>query len=53
MLKDFSAFPEDIIHKIQGESVKSREIYFAIYQAIAKDKNKPGLYREYSSGFFD
>ena len=53
MLKEFSAFPEDIIHKIQGESVKSREIYFAIYQAIAKDKNKPGLYREYSSGFFD
>jgi type I restriction enzyme R subunit len=53
MLKDFSAFPEDIIHKIQGESVKSREIYFAIYQAIAKDKNKPGLYREYSPSFFD
>jgi len=53
MLKDFSAFPEDIIHKIQGEAVKSREIYFAIYQAIAKDKNYPGLYREYSSGFFD
>jgi type I restriction enzyme, R subunit len=53
MLKDFSAFREDIIHKIQGEAVKSREIYFAIYQAIAKDKNRPGLYREYSPGFFD
>ena len=53
MLKEFSAFPEDIIHKIQGEALKSREIYFAIYQAIAKDKNYPGLYREYSSGFFD
>lgn len=53
MLKDFSGFNEDIIHKIQGEAVKSREIYFAIYQAIAKDKNRPGLYREYSSGFFD
>lgn len=53
MLKDFSSFPEDIIHKIQGSAVKSREIYFAIYQAIAKDKNNPGLYREYSPGFFD
>ncbi|HEY9864536.1 MAG TPA: DEAD/DEAH box helicase family protein, partial [Candidatus Obscuribacterales bacterium] len=53
ILKDFSAFPEDIIHKIQGEPVKSREIYFAIYQAIAKDKNSPGLYRQYSPGFFD
>jgi type I restriction enzyme R subunit len=53
MLKDFSAFSENIIHKIQGEDVKSREIYFAIYQAIAKDKNNPGLYRKYSPGFFD
>jgi type I restriction enzyme R subunit len=53
MLKDFSAFREDILHKIQGEAVKSREIYFAIYQAIAKDKNHPGLFRDYSPGFFD
>lgn len=53
ILKDFSAFPEDIIHKIQGEPVKSREIYFAIYQAIAEDKNNPGLYQQYSPGFFD
>jgi type I restriction enzyme, R subunit len=53
MLKDFSAFDEDVLHKIQGEVVKSREIYFAIYQAIAKDKNRPGLYRQYSPGFFD
>jgi type I restriction enzyme R subunit len=53
MLKDFSVFGEDVLHKIQGEVVKSREIYFAIYQAIAKDKNRPGLYRQYSPNFFD
>ena len=28
-------------------------MYFAIYQAIAGDKNRPGIYREYSPGFFD
>ena len=36
-----------------GEVNKSREIYFAIYQAIAKDERRPGLYREYDPGFFD
>src|SRR3989442_7476002 len=39
--------------KIQGEAVKSREVYFATYQAIAKDERRPGLYREYTSDFFD
>lgn len=39
--------------KIEGEAVKSREIYFAIYQAIAKDERRPGLYREYAPNFFD
>jgi type I restriction enzyme R subunit len=53
IMKDFSVFPEDVRHKIQGEAVKSREMYFAIYQAIAKDKNHPGLYRDYSPEFFD
>ncbi len=36
-----------------GEANKGREIYFAIYQAIAKDERRPGLYREYSPDFFD
>ena len=26
---------------------KGREMYFAIYQAIAKDKNRPGLYKQF------
>jgi type I restriction enzyme R subunit len=39
--------------KIQGEAIKSREMYFATYQAIAKDERRPGLYREYSPEFFD
>lgn len=36
-----------------GEANKSREMYFAIYQAIAKDEHRPGLYREYAPDFFD
>jgi type I restriction enzyme R subunit len=39
--------------KIAGKAVKSREMYFATYQAIAKDERRPGLYREYPRDFFD
>jgi type I restriction enzyme R subunit len=51
--KDFAAFDENIVHKIQGEVIKSREIYFALYQALAGDKTRPGIYQNYSPGFFD
>jgi type I restriction enzyme R subunit len=50
--KTFSPFG-DARHKIEGEAIKSREMYFAIYQAIAKDSRRPGLYREYPRDFFD
>jgi type I restriction enzyme, R subunit len=50
--KTFAPFG-DARHKIEGEAVKSREMYFAIYQAIAKDERRPGLYREYPRDFFD
>lgn len=36
-----------------GTAVKSREMYFAIYQALAADERRPGLYREYAPDFFD
>ncbi|MDP9348934.1 MAG: DEAD/DEAH box helicase family protein [Gemmatimonadota bacterium] len=45
---------DDARHKIEsGEVVKSRGMYFAIYQAIAEDERRPGLYREYPRDFFD
>ena len=53
MTKDFASFGEDKIHKIQGSATKGRELYFATYQAIAPDKMRPGLYREYSPDYFD
>ena len=53
MAKDFSPFG-DARHKITaGRVVTSRDMYFAIYQAIAEDDNRPGLYREYPRDFFD
>jgi type I restriction enzyme R subunit len=36
-----------------GEVNKGREMYFAIYQALAKDERRPGLYKEYRRDFFD
>ena len=50
--KQFAPFG-DARWKIQGEAIKSREMYFATYQAIAKDERRPGLYREYGPDFFD
>ena len=43
--KIFAAFG-DARHKIEsGEIVKSREMYFAIYQALAEDERRAGLFR--------
>ena len=36
-----------------GNAIKSREMYFAIYQALAEDERRPGLYKEYAPDFFD
>ena len=36
-----------------GVVQKGREMYFAIYQSIAEDDRRPGLYREYAPDFFD
>jgi len=44
----------DARFKIENGQVNfGREMYFAIYQAIAKDERRPGLYREYAKDFFD
>ncbi len=40
--------------KIEGGVANfSRQMYFAIYQAIARDERRPGLYREHPRDFFD
>ncbi len=49
----FAAFG-DARWKIENGIVNlGREMYFAIYQALAKDERRPGLYREFPADFFD
>jgi type I restriction enzyme R subunit len=51
--KTFAPFG-DARWKITGGKIsKGREIYFAIYQAIAEGENRPGLYKNYPPDFFD
>lgn len=49
----FAAFG-DARHKIgEGEVVHSRDLYFAIYQALAEDERREGRFREFARDFFD
>lgn len=49
----FAAFG-DARWKLEGGIAnKSRDIYFAIYQALAEDDRREGLYREFDRDFFD
>ena len=50
--KTFAAFGDARWKIDNGEAVRSREMYFAIYQAIAEYERRPGLYREYPTDFF-
>ncbi len=52
LTREFSIF-NDAVWRIQGEAKKGREIYFALYQSIAEDAAKPGLYKEYPRDYFD
>lgn len=49
----FAAFG-DARYKIEsGEVIKSREMYFAIYQALAEDERRSGLFKSFPPDFFD
>ncbi len=41
------------LHKIQGEALKSREVYFALYQSLANPVTGENLYEKYPKDFFD
>jgi len=51
--KTFAAFGDARFKIENGQVNLGREMYFAIYQAIARDERRPGLYREYPRDFFD
>ena len=51
--KIFGKAVSSIKDKITGDVVKSRDIYFSLYQGINDRKEVDGLYKKYSPGFFD
>ncbi|MBI3099722.1 MAG: DEAD/DEAH box helicase family protein [Planctomycetes bacterium] len=51
--KTFAPFGDARMKIENGEANQGREMYFATYQAIARDERRPGLYREYAPDFFD
>jgi len=51
--KIFAPFGDARFKIENGQVNLGREMYFAIYQAIARDERRPGLYREYPPDFFD
>ncbi|CBE69023.1 Type I restriction enzyme EcoAI R protein (R.EcoAI) [Candidatus Methylomirabilis oxygeniifera] len=52
LVREFNIFG-GAVWKIQGEAKKGREIYFALYQALAEDESRLGLYKEYPPDYFD
>ena len=51
--KTFTPFGDARFKIENGKISKGREMYFAIYQAIAGREGQPGLYREFAPDFFD
>lgn len=49
----FAAFGDARFKIEAGEVVKSREMYFGLYQALAEDERREGLFRAFDPDFFD
>jgi type I restriction enzyme R subunit len=49
----FAAFGDARAKIASGKIVHSREMYFGIYQAMAEDERRAGLFRAYPPDFFD
>jgi type I restriction enzyme, R subunit len=48
------AFGEGPVWKLRGEAKAGRELYFALYQALADDAGDPnGIFRQFAPDFFD
>jgi type I restriction enzyme R subunit len=51
--REFRPVFGDAICKIRGEAKKGREIYFALYQALADSGKTLGVFRDYPPDYFD
>jgi type I restriction enzyme R subunit len=51
--KTFSPFDHARFKIEGGNVVKSREMYFALYQSLAATENRPAVYKQFAPDFFD
>jgi type I restriction enzyme, R subunit len=51
--REFKPVFGDAVWKVQGTARTSREIYFALYQALSGSGDDLGLFHDYPSDFFD
>lgn len=51
--RDFAPFGDARFKIESGQVVQGREMYFAIYQALAEDERREGLFKAYPRDFFD
>jgi type I restriction enzyme R subunit len=51
--RDFAPFGDARFKVESGQVVQGREMYFAIYQALAEDERREGLFKAYPPDFFD
>ena len=51
--REFRPVFGEAVWKIQGATNTSREVYFALYQALADTTDDLGVLQEYPSDFFD
>ena len=51
--REFKPVFGDAIWKVQGEAKTGREVYFALYQALADSGDSLGVFRDYPADYFD
>lgn len=51
--REFAPVFGDAIWKIRGDAKTGREIYFALYQALADSQDALGIFRDYAPDYFD
>ncbi len=51
--REFKPVFADAVWKLRGEAKTGRDIYFALYQALADSGDELGMFREYPADYFD
>ena len=51
--REFKPVFADAVWKLRGEAKTGRDIYFALYQALADSGDELGMFRDYPADYFD